>query len=870
MLLSDLIRRYRASAGLSQKELADETQLSLRTISALERGETLTTQPHTARQLADAFGLTGSARTEFLQAAFGPQAPALAAATRTLPSNVANFIGREADLATLRHTAAKVGRHGGAPQVCVIHGMPGTGKTAVALHFAHEVANRFPDGQLFVRLYGHASEQMAIDPDDALSALLLADGVAPTMIPESLDARSALWRDRLAGRKVLLLFDDAIDTKQVLPLLPGNADALVLITTRQRLSALLGAVSVDIGLLSHQDAVGMFARLADRPDVRPHDEPVADAVRLCGYLPIAIGLLAGYLQEHRTRTVADIVADMVASGDRLRRLAAEHVSVAAAFDLSYRNLPSGLQRFFRRLALHPGPDIDRHTAAVLDRTDPVSAGVQLDRLFDCHLIDEVDAGRYRFHDLIHEHAHGLAAADSKGERGEAERDLLAYYLYLARAAERHLARRTPTGVPAVLVTVPPQAPKLDARRKAIEWMDANYLRVHAAASYAAAYGYPAYTIAISAAMNGFLLHRGHWNQAVDLHRLAVETAEQIGDLHAAAGALVDMGQVQHMTRDVPGAVENLTRALTLNREIGDLLGEANALRRLGALRYATGDLRDGMANLEAALSLYVQIGDKRGEAETISNLGTIQYETGGCLAAAASQTRALNIFRALPSPEGEAHALCFLGEIHAATGRYADAIGSYESALELYRELGSVWHEAGALYYLGAALRAAGDFGSATTNLSRARQLYIDVGDLFDEAGVLNQMGILQTATGDYEQAAASLSRANDIYRDFDSRNGEAEVLNSMGELALAMGAPGEAYDYHARANAIAIDLGIQREEARATEGIGRCRPDQALISLRRAQEIYERLHSPNSARIAAILAAMEENPVQPVDVQPD
>jgi hypothetical protein len=237
--------------------------------------------------------------------------------------------------------------------------------------------------------------------------------------------------------------------------------------------------------------------------VEDADSEVAELMRLCGHLPQAIGLLAGHLARHRAGTVADLIAPMIRPGARLALLVGEHESIAAAFDLSYRSLPADLRRLFRHLGLHPGPEIDPWSVGALDGCAPESARARLKRLAAYHLIENPAEDRFRFHDLIADHARILAAADPAADRAAAERRLLDYDLHMARAADRFLARRTATGVPAIATAEPDHAPELPTRHAAVTWLDANYPQLLAAAGYAAAHDYPDYAIAISAAMNGY-------------------------------------------------------------------------------------------------------------------------------------------------------------------------------------------------------------------------------------------------------------------------------------------------------------------------------------------------------------------------------
>ena len=322
-----LLRQLRTDAGLTQEELAEAASLSPRSVSALERGVNLTARKETARLLAGALGLTGPQRALFEAAARG-RAPAgqvlaagegavAAAATRTLPRDIASFTGRAAELAQLAGAVTGAAASGvGVVGIFAVGGMAGVGKTAFAVHAAHRLAGSFPDGQFFLPLHAHTPGQRPVDPADALASLLLTAGVGAQQIPPGLEARAGRWRDYLAGKKVLLLLDDAASHEQVSPLLPGTAGSVVLVTSRRHLTALTDATAISLDTLAPDEAAALLARLAGRPGLGAGDGPAAELTRLCGYLPLAIGMLARQLHHHPAWTAAGLATDLAAAAGR--------------------------------------------------------------------------------------------------------------------------------------------------------------------------------------------------------------------------------------------------------------------------------------------------------------------------------------------------------------------------------------------------------------------------------------------------------------------------------------------------------------------------------------------------------------------------
>jgi hypothetical protein len=345
------------------------------------------------------------------------------AATRALPRDVASFTGRQRELDQLAGAAG-----GGAVGIYAIGGMAGVGKTALAVHAAHWLADRFPAGQIFLPLHGHAPGHQPAGPADALASLLLTIGVPAGQVPPELEARTALWRDRVASRQLLLVLDGAASSEQVRPLLPSSGRSLVLVTSRRHLSALDDATAISLDPLPPAEAAELLVRLAGRAGLRPDDPGVRQITALCGYLPLAIEMMAHQLRRRPAWTAAGRAAELASAADRLELMATGNLSVAAAFDLSYASLTLDQQRLFRRLGLHPGPGIDRYATAALDGTSVPAARRGLEDLYDQYLLTESAEGRYQLHDLLREHSRALAGRlDSGHDRDAATARLLDYY-----------------------------------------------------------------------------------------------------------------------------------------------------------------------------------------------------------------------------------------------------------------------------------------------------------------------------------------------------------------------------------------------------------------------------------------------------------
>jgi tetratricopeptide (TPR) repeat protein/transcriptional regulator with XRE-family HTH domain len=914
----ELLRSYRGIRGLTQEELAERSGLSVKAISMLERGVRTVPRASTAEFLAAALRLDPSERRAFAAAGRAPDArsrralsrggasaeatrepqTAATAATRTLPRTVPSFTGRQEELDRLLAAISGAARSGQEVGICVIDGMAGVGKTAFAVRAAHELAPQFPDGQLFIDLNAHTAGQHPVEPADALRSLLLTTGVPAQHIPADLDARAALWRDRLADRRMLVLLDDAAGHDQVHPLLPGASGSLVLITSRRLMTTLEDALSLTLGILPTSDAAALFTTLGGARAREADSATVASLIELCGHLPLAIRLLAGMLQSHPTWTL-DYLSDRFGdTANPLTELRTDDRAVETAFDMSYQDLSAQQQHMFRRLGLHPGREIDAYGAAALAELDPPGARRMLEALYSHHLLDEPIPGRYRLHQLVHAHARELAVTGDDAGRDVAVSRLIGFYLNATAAAIHHISRRAEVGT-AVADLTSPLAERFASPQDALAWLELERPNLAACADHAARIRHP-HSVALSHALHPFLLSAGHWDQALRIHRSALGTARHLGDRLGQAHALHDLGVVQRSRGEYAAAATSLAEALATYREIGDRAGTAYSLNDLATLQRMTGEYSEAMASLVGALTIFSelgslegraqclieqgnvqrlsgdykaantslaeslgllrQVGNSRGQADALHYLGTLQSETGQYIDAIAYLSDALAVWRQLGDRSGQASTLNNLGIAQYRTGRCPEATESLQEALILFRELGSPNGRAAALTGLGHVNRITGDYGAAISALHQALSIFRELGNELGRASVLNELGTVQGLTGARSDAVESVAEALAIYERTGNQRGRAETLNRLGALELDTASSAKALDHHAQALALARDAGIQLEEARALEGVGQCLirthdTEQGIAHLRQALMIYRRLGIPEQERVTEALA---------------
>ncbi|MGC5011099.1 BTAD domain-containing putative transcriptional regulator [Streptosporangium sp. DT93] len=610
-------RRPRLTGGLMQA-----LHRAGRTAEALEIYE------RTRQRLSEELGLDPPAELRELHLAImrndpvpdRPQAPAGEAAPvpRQLPADLPTFTGRAAELDRLLDMVGDETRSPATVVIGTIDGMAGIGKTALAVHAAHHLAGRFTDGQLFVDLHGFTYGVAPTTPADALDGLLRALGVPGGKIPYQLDDRAGLLRTTLAGRRMLILLDNAATETQVLPLLPGSPGCLVLITSRRRLTGVDDAHRIRLDMLPAADAIAMFSQVAgaDHPPER-----VAEVVGLCGRSPLALRIATARLRARPAWTLAHLIDRLRDERRRLAELEVGQRSVTAAVDLSYHQLTSAQQRMFRLLGLRlgaasgtraaapeddPGTGLDVYAAAALTDSTLQHADRLLGDLLEASLISEPVPGRYRLHDLLRVYAAARAEAEEPPDRRRAALlRLLDHYVHTASEATRvlHPLEAPPSPPPR---SSPTPAPGFEAPAEAARWMEAELAGLLAAADHAADHDLPVHALHLSVSLHRHLRNHAHHTEA--LQRLAMRVAGQAEDRRCRAEALVSLGHA-HLRAGRPGLAGTcLGQALDLSRAIGYGAGELNALTGLGHLHLRAGRRERADDCFRHALGIAEEIG----------------------------------------------------------------------------------------------------------------------------------------------------------------------------------------------------------------------------------------------------------------------
>src|SRR6266542_255487 len=745
-----------------------------------------------------------------------------------LPADVPGFVGRVDQLAHLAEILARSRKADRIPApVIAITGVAGVGKTALAVHWAHQMIGAFPHGQLYLDLRGYSTDP-PLRPLDAVAQLLRALHVAPERVPTDLAEAAALYRSLLAGWRVLVVLDNAASGEQVRPLLPGDPGSLVVVTSRNRLSTLVarnGASVLPLGVLTPAESRQLIEQMLGRDRVAREPVAAADLARLCGHLPLALRTAAALLIDRPIRTIADHAADLNgrSSLDALDALDAHEALVRRTFDLSYQALETRARRLFRLLGMVPGPDVTPPAAAALLGVRVGDAAALLDDLAGAHLVEEHAVQRFRCHDLVRAYAAGKVANDEPAvERAAAFGRLMRWYLAGVDEAARRLypqferlpARARPNPPP---VGSPVEAAALFSDQEgALAWLDAERSNLAAATVHCAQHGPHRYAWWLADALRGYFDLRRDVIGFSTIARAGLDAARAAGDQLAMAAAHRAVAHVQVCTARFTDALASLTAALSRCRQAGWRSGEAATLALLGVVHIELGNLEQSTEHLRAALALRRIAADPAMEGNCHDNLAEAYVQMGLLGQAVEHYSKALEGYRRAGTDSGEAHALTGLAWVCQRFGNTTDAECHLASALTLYRRVGN-------RVGVALALRGRADLYHQTGRLDEALDIAresLDIiartGDRSVEATVLCTLGVAEHAVGQHLAAGRSYRRALDLAQAAHAPYVTVEALLGLGTLAGEMGRRAEAEQYLSRAASIAHERGFGALKAQA------------------------------------------------------
>src|SRR5215467_12883723 len=654
-------------------------------------------------------------------------------APHQLPAPPPGLVGRRHELAELTN-AKRTGADPGGPMVIVtIVGTGGVGKTWLAAQWAHQVAGEFPDGQLYVNLRGFDPGGVAMEPATAVCGFLQALGTPPDRIPADLDDQAALYRSLVAGKRVLVVLDNARDVDQVRPLLPGSHGCLVVVTSRNQLASLVaveGARPVTLDLLAPAEAREMLASRLGAARVAAEPAATEEIIARCARLPLALAIVAGRGAMHPTFSLDALAREMGAQADRLDAFDSDDAAtdLRSVFSWSYRSLSPDAARLFRLLGLHPGPDLTAPAAASLAGQPLPEARRLLAALTGANLINEHQPGRYAFHDLLRTYAAAqVHAHDSNGERTAALRRILEHYLYSGQVAARVLyGEWNQLALPPTGPGVAPEAP--NEHQQALDWFAAEHPVVLLAVGLAARSSLETHSWQLAWTLMNALEARGYWRELAAANTVALDAAERAGDPVGQAYAHQGLGRMLTWLGRHDDARAHLEHALATFDTSGDLAAQGNVRLGLGFLCDRISDDHGALCESQHALRLFRSAGRADGEAIALNNIGWSLARLGNSREARQHCQQALDLHREQNDRQGQAAAWDSLGYIHHHLGQLQRAIHCYGKALDLYRCLGDRYCEADTLARIGDSQLSAGNSEAAHHAWTLAENILRELG----------------------------------------------------------------------------------------------------------------------------------------------
>jgi tetratricopeptide (TPR) repeat protein/DNA-binding XRE family transcriptional regulator len=768
------LQALRLRAGLSQEQLARRSGLSDRTISRLEQGHSRHPRPETARLLAEALQLHESERADFIpsarwrQTAPGKNAPngrdpsaglsgavhggvvetsgvndgiapgaARVVIPRQLPAVVRAFAGREHEIATLSGLLlAGRGITCASPMICVISGTAGVGKTALAIQWASSVAaafHRFPDGQLYADLRGWGPAANPVSPADLISRFLEGLGVPADKIPTSADARSDLYRSVLAGKRMLIVLDNARDSAQVRPLLPGGSSCAVLITSRSQLGSLVAseaACPLALDVLTAAEARELLLRRLGTKRVSAEPDAVDELSQLCAGLPLALAIVASRAALHPAISLAVLADALRDASGRLAALdAGEGVSVEAVFSWSHNQLPAPAGRMYRLLGIHPGPDITVASAASLAAVGSDEASSVLRQLEEASLLTEHAPGRFRFHDLLRSYAVKLGCTEeNQSQQRAAIHRALDHYLHSAYAADRVLRLATletiTPGTPQPGVVPEPSGDVQQART----WFESEQYVLAALVGLAAHTGFDTHGWQLFMMLGGFFEYKGDAGLSVAVQQAALAAVRRLGDRHAQAQVHRHIGCTCVSIGALQDAEYHYHQALDLFEQLGDHAGQALAHLGFAKLRDRQARCREALMHSSRGIALSESGADQVFYAAALNAHGWCLARVGEYRQALAYCQKAIGLDQELGRRYSEACNWDSLGYVQRHLSQHAESISSYQQGLALFRQTGARAQEAITLGNLGDAYQAAAKMQLATQAWQQALAILDDLG----------------------------------------------------------------------------------------------------------------------------------------------
>ena len=766
-----------------------------------------------------------------------------------LPIDMPDFTGRDAELRQLESDLMATG--GQRVVICSITGMPGVGKSSLAVHLAHRVKDRFPDGQIYVPLRG--ADHRPVSAEVALTELLQRIGVPSESQPSSLEGKATLWRQQIDGKRVLIVLDNVHDEEQVWPLIPGSPTCGLIMTSREKLTT-PGIKSLSLRILEPDEALELMSKIAGPERIAAEQNDALEVRAACGGLPLALRIAGAKLRAHEDWSVAKLAGRLTDERRRLAELGMGDLDVRASFQLSYEDLDDDQARLFRHLSLWPGPDFHLWAAAALQGVGQDEAEYLLDRLVEVRLIDPLGVGgRYQMHDLLRLFAREHLNHESEGNREAVRLRLLEAALGVA--VTLHLGLRS-----GLTDEMQPRSSRVQPEA-ALNWLEAERDGLVGLAGQTAERGPWPVVWQLAELLSEFLGLRGYWADEAQMHRWALQAARRVRDRAATGRAHGSLGGVlarqghwqraidqykkslsivrKERDRSSEGrtltnlgivlayqghwqrAIDCYQQALAIARELEDRQGQAYALINLALVLVHQTRFEQATDHYQQSLAIFQELGDRHGQALVLGNLGTVLIEQGQWHQAVELQRQSLEIKQELGDRHGEAQSLNNLGLALASLGRWQEARDCYQSALAMLREFGDRQGESETLNNLGLVLANQRLLDEAIECHRQDLLICEELGDRHGRAQALNNLGYLLAERGQIDRAIDHYRAALSLVQALGDRHGEAQTLRNLGVALTHMGQLDDAIDLLQQSLAMLRELGDRHGEGQSLNNLG-------------------------------------------------
>ncbi|MER6441564.1 BTAD domain-containing putative transcriptional regulator [Streptomyces sp. NPDC001185] len=648
-----------------------------------------------------------------------------------LPADLTTFTGRHVEVEQMKALLLEEGAPSKTVVISAIHGMAAIGKTALAVHVAHQVADKFPGGQLFINLRGFDPVSPAVQPGEAIRDFLDALGIPPQRIPAGIDAQSALYRSLLANRNMLIVLDNARDIHQIRPLLPGSPGSLVIVTSRNELTGLVvgdGAHPLTLSPWTQEEAHDFLAKRLKAERLAAEPEAAEEIIRHSDRLPLALAVVAARAATNPNFPLSVIVDSLREHQGSLDAFAGSDIDIRAVFFSSYNSLSGPASHMFRLLGLHAGPYISAPAIAALAALPLREARSLLLELKGAHLLVESKPDQFTLHDLLRVYAAERAQTEmSLQEKNLAIERLLTWYLHTADAAYGHITpHRRRISIKEILPSCVPLT--FTTYEQALEWCTAERANLVFAVRAAAASRQPAIAWQLTSLLWGFFYLSRHTEDWLDTTQTGLAVARFVGDLEGEAQSLMDLAAALHIAGRDDETFGHLNQALAIYRKLGDVNGRAAAVSNLGNAYLAFNQLGKAIEYLRRGLALFEKIGDSWALGINLSNVGDCYRRLGQFDDAISYLERALTALRTTGNRWVEGVTLDVLGMVKHQLHRHSDAITIYQQALVAHREVGNRWGEGHTLDHIGDTYFASGQQKNAKTCWGLASDVFEDLG----------------------------------------------------------------------------------------------------------------------------------------------